>query len=222
LWLDNFPFIVHDVYIFYEGGAMSEKDPYLTRKTLIQRVRDQYDDRSWQEFADIYNRFIYSIIRKMNITSSDAEDILQKVLMKLWNVLPTLDPNEIRRFRSYLSTVTKNCVQDFMRQRKAQIEREHKAGTDATLSYLDSIRLPEIESIAEHEWEVFLTNMAFKNIQGKYSDESIDILKMFLAGKSIDEVADITGLEIKKVYNIRFRMKKRFADEIATLRKDLE
>jgi len=197
-------------------------DPFLTNKTLLQRVRDQYDDHSWEEFADVYQNFIYSLIREMNILPADIDDILQQVMMKLWKALPDLNPQEIRRFRSYLATVTKHCVLDFMKARKRQINREEKAGSDAALNYLEGIRIPEIEQIADREWETFLHHRAFMALEKKYSEQSVNILQLFLEGLDVEEVAEKSGVDKAQVYNIRFRMKKRFAAEIAYLRQNLQ
>ena len=121
------------------------KDPYKTRLTLIQRVKNQYNENAWEEFAAVYKNYIYAIIRRMNISEHDAEDIQQKVMMKLWKILPELKHEEIRRFRSYLSTITKNTVLDFVVAQKRKVAREDKAASDASLHYLDSINLPDVE-----------------------------------------------------------------------------
>jgi RNA polymerase sigma factor (sigma-70 family) len=194
-------------------------DIYKTRKTLLLRVKDQYNDDAWAEFSEVYQNYIYTIIRRMNIVRGDAEDIHQKVLVKLWEALPSLDLDQTERFRNFLSTVTRNCVMDFMRQRKRQLAREAKS--DAVHDYLDDIRLPEIDEIVEREWELFITNRAYQKISEDYSEQFVLILKMFIEGKDMKEAEQITGLNTKQVYNIRFRMKKRFVEEVKALREEL-
>ena len=49
-------------------------DIYKTRKTLLIRVKDQYNDDAWSEFSEVYKRYIYAIIRRMNINAVDADD----------------------------------------------------------------------------------------------------------------------------------------------------
>ena len=34
-----------------------------TRFTLIERVKQQYDEKAWKEFAEIYKGYIYAVIR---------------------------------------------------------------------------------------------------------------------------------------------------------------
>ena len=67
------------------------EDQYKTRATLIQRVQNQHDEASWEEFVRVYRRYIYAIIRSMNISEADTEDILQQVLINLWKNLPKMD-----------------------------------------------------------------------------------------------------------------------------------
>jgi len=201
---------------------MENGDEYATRQTLIQRVRDQYDEHSWKEFLEVYNGFIYSIIRKMNINADDTKDIQQKVIIKLWDALPELDPKQIVRFRSYLSVVTKNNVIDFMRKRSRQMKYEDQAAEDSALSYWSSISLPEIEAIAEKEWQLLVTNKAYENIKLRYPLESVEILDHALKGETVEGTVEKMGLPLKHVYNMRSRMKKRFAKEIKLLRKELE
>ena len=197
-------------------------DPYATRKTLIMRLQNRYDDSAWEEFAKAYSRYIYDIIRRMGISLHDAEDLVQKIMMRLWNRLPEMDTNELRRFRSYLSTITKNMVLNFIRDYKLKSERENQAATDEAAAYLNSINVADIYIIAEREWKTQLTNMAIEKLEKKYSGDAMTILDYTLQGFSIDDIITKTALSHKQVYNLRTRMKERFTLQINQLRADLE
>ena len=199
-----------------------EEDQYQTRATLIQRVQNQHDEKSWEEFVRVYRRYIYAIIRSMNISEHDTEDILQQVLINLWNSMPKMDYNKINRFRSWLSTVTKNCVTDFIRKRTREAARLEKAGQDDTLIYLKSIRLPEIDDIAEREWEIHLTNMALDNIEPLFSGKAVAAFRLTLLGKSVEEIAVELDLKDNSVYRLKNRVKERLIQEIRHLRDELE
>jgi RNA polymerase sigma-70 factor (ECF subfamily) len=201
---------------------LAEDDQYQTRATLIQRVQNQQDEQSWEEFVRVYRRYIYAIIRSMNISEHDTEDILQQVLINLWNNLPKMDYGKINRFRSWLSTVTKNCVTDFIRKRIREANRLEKASKDDTLTYLKSIRLPEIDNIAEREWEIHLTNMALENIGPLFSGKAVDAFRLTLEGKSVEEIANQLDLKENSVYRLKNRVKERLIQEIRHLRDELE
>jgi RNA polymerase sigma-70 factor (ECF subfamily) len=198
------------------------EDQYQTRATLIRRVQNQHDDESWEEFVRVYRRYIYAIIRSMNISEHDTEDILQQVLINLWNSLPKMDYDKIKRFRSWLSTVTKNCVTDFIRKRTRDANRLKKAGKDETLVYLKSIRLPEIDAIAEREWEIHLTNLALENIESLFSGKAVAAFRLTLKGRSVEEIAKELDLKENSVYRLKNRVKDRLIQEIMHLREELE
>ena len=198
------------------------EDQYQTRATLIRRVQNQHDDESWEEFVRVYRRYIYAIIRSMNISEHDTEDILQQVLINLWNSLPKMDYDKIKRFRSWLSTVTKNCVTDFIRKRTRDANRLKKAGKDETLVYLKAIRLPEIDAIAEREWEIHLTNLALENIESLFSGKAVAAFRLTLKGRSVEEIAKELDLKENSVYRLKNRVKDRLIQEIMHLREELE
>jgi len=201
---------------------LAAEDQYQTRATLIQRVQNQQDEQSWEEFVRVYRRYIYAIIRSMNISEHDTEDILQQVLINLWNSLPKMDYDKINRFRSWLSTVTKNCVTDFIRKRMRDANRLEKASKDDTLTYLKAIRLPEIDDIAEREWEIHLTNLALENIESLFSGKAVEAFRLTLQGKCVEEIAEELDLKENSVYRLKNRVKERLIQEIRHLRTELE
>ncbi len=200
----------------------SKTDQYATRKTLIARVQDQQNERAWEEFIEIYRRYVYAVIRNMNISEADAQDIHQKIMLKLWEHLPKLDIEKITSFRGYLSTITKNEVLQFIRSSKRRVAREEKAAGDSTLSYLNNIRLPDIDKIADQEWRIHLTNLALKNIEHLFSENAIQVFRLSITGLSTDQVSEKTGLSISTVNTLKSRVKTRFNTELEFLKDDLE
>ena len=51
----------------------------------------------------------------MGLSPEDSEDLRQAVLLKLWKKLPDFEYDDSRRFRSWLATVTRNTVVDYVR-----------------------------------------------------------------------------------------------------------
>ena len=142
-------------------------------------------------------------------------------MLSLWKRLPELDVEKLR-FRNYLSTVTKNTVLNFIRSRKRRIEREEKALADTTLTYLDSIRLPDIEEIAEKEWRIHLTHLALENIEPLFSKNAINVFKLSLKGLTAQQIADQEEITLSTVNTLKSRVKARFKSELDQLRHELE
>ncbi len=204
------------------GSDNDVPDPYATRPSLIQRLKDQHNEEAWKEFARVYSNFIYAVIRNMNISATDTEEIHQQVMVKVWAQLPKMDTEQIRRFRSYLATMTKNEVLHFIRDRKRRIAREEKAANDASLNYLNNIRLPDVEHIAASEWRIHLTNLALDNIESLFSKKAIEIFRLSINGVDPEKIAEQTGSTLSTVNTLKSRVKARFTAELNQLKTELE
>ena len=96
-----------------------------TRQTLIQKICNQYDDDAWNDFVSLYKGYIYIVIRKMNIPHDQVADLLQEILLKLWNKLPEFkyEPNKAK-FRTWLNRITKNHVLNYLRDESSRLTKQ--------------------------------------------------------------------------------------------------
>ena len=193
-----------------------------TRATLIERVKQRYDEDAWREFAEIYKGYLYSVIRNLRMSEHDTQEVHQKVMVKLWEKLPELDTSQIRRFRSYLAGVAKNEVKQFIRSRERRLTREQHSLEANESDYLNSIRLPEIERIAEEEWKVHLTNLAFRKIEGDFSKKAIEVFRLSIEGLDADTISERVGIGRPSVATLKARVKARFFMEIERLKQELD
>ena len=189
----------------------------------MDRIRDPQDSEAWKDFIELYKNYIYFIIRSMNIKPQDADDILQQVSLKLWKNLPDhLHDPQKGKFRAWVSTVTKNTVLSFIKKQETRAEKLDQARQKDAMSYLEGIKLPEIERIAQNEWEVFITNTALENLDDRFTPQAIQAFKMHMDGKSPDESARILNVSRDSVYKYISRVKVRFIEEISYLREEMD
>ncbi len=203
-------------------SATDDLDNSYTRATLIERVKRKYDEEAWKEFADIYKRYLYAVIRNLGMSEHDTQEVHQKVMVTLWEKLPSLDTGEIRRFRSYLAGIAKNEVRQLIRSRERRQSRDMRSLETSDTDYLQSIRLPEIEAIAEEEWKVHLTNLAFQNIENEFSKKAIQVFRLSIEGANPDEIANRVGIGRPSVATLKARVKARFFMEIERLKEELD
>jgi RNA polymerase sigma-70 factor (ECF subfamily) len=195
-------------------------DTYNTRQTLIQRVKNQHDEPSWEEFAGIYRGYIYTVIRNMGIAESDRDELVQQTLIKLWKKLPDIDCGHSGKFRSWLSTLTKNCVIDFIRKRKRETALQEKAGQEE-LEHMSTV-LPDIDKISESAWKQHLATLALDNIEPHFSGKAVKVFRLSLQGMEVAQIAGELGIQEASVYRLKTRVKARLIEEIQRLRTDLE
>lgn len=195
-------------------------EPHKTRKTLIQRVVEDHDEQSWNELVGIYRPYIYAILIDMKIPRQDAEEILQQVLIRLWKYFESYSPE--KRFRHWLSRITRNCARDHFRDTMQRAERLEEVAQDVRLSYLKPIRQADVDRIAEREWELHLAGLALSRIKDQFSGRAIKVFVMSLQGVPVQEIARQLELKENSVYRLKNRVKKQLIMEIKVLREELE
>ena len=140
-------------------------------------------------------------------------------MFKIWNKLPEFNyaPDKAK-FRTWLSTVIKNKVLNYLESSKSHANKIDKASQQPVNSNTPN----DIESIMQKEWQNYITNMAMERIKGSFPGQAIRVFELTLEGKSVDAIA--TELDIKEntVYRSKNRVKAKLINEIANLRLELE
>ena len=197
-------------------------DNLNTRQTLLKKIKDRHDDASWEDFVYYYRNYIYMVIRGMNINHHDAEEIVQMVLLKVWEKLPEFDYDSQKgKFRNWLCTVTVNTVKNFLRKRKSSLERIEKIKRKEVENYLNRVTVPDVEALARKEWETFIANMAWKNISEKMADNQKQAFLMMADGKPVSEIAEKLGITESSVYVYKKRVQDKLCREINHLEDEL-
>jgi RNA polymerase sigma-70 factor (ECF subfamily) len=98
-----------------------------TRLSLLARVRNLGDRRSWGEFDAIYRPLIFGYLRSMGLKEHDATDRTQEVFTRLMKILRKFQLDRRRaRFRTYLWKLTYNTLVDEARRRKVRDRAEEE------------------------------------------------------------------------------------------------
>jgi RNA polymerase sigma factor (sigma-70 family) len=197
------------------------KDDYSTSYTLLNRACADNDAMAWEELISFYKQYIYVIIRSMNITKSDAEDVQQQVLVQLWKYLPSFDKDrEGTKFRYWLSRVTRNQTINFIRKQKSYETKLNKA---KNFNELEMDASPaDIEAQEKKEWELFISNKAMDNIRTHFSDKAIEAFNLARKGMSPSDISQKIEVSTDSVYKYISRIKLKLIEEIKYLRQSLD
>jgi RNA polymerase sigma-70 factor (ECF subfamily) len=100
---------------------------YDTRISLLEKVCNLRDGRSWGEFHAIYRPLIFGYLRGLRIKEHDASDLTQEVFCRLMLSLPNFKLNRQKgRFRTYLWRLTYNTLVDRARRKKVRDRAEEE------------------------------------------------------------------------------------------------
>lgn len=194
-------------------------EDFQTRQTLLERIRTRHDEESWEDFVHYYRHYIYIICRRMNLPHHDSEEVVQQVLVKLWEKLPEFKYDTTRRFRGWLCTVTGNAVKDFMRKQKS-VRKTHESATDEKCP-LQKTSLPDIEEIAEKEWQNYVASLALEKVKKNFSKQVFDIFLALNEGRSRIDVAEEHKLPPNTISVYKKRVVSAMCSEIRRLEEEL-
>ena len=192
-------------------------DIHSTRMTLIQRVKNRLDDKSWEEFARWYEPYIKAIAYKSGVPLPHIDDLCQDILLRVWKSIENFEYNpEKCKFRSWLTTVSRNQIYTFF-------SREKKKQNDVEVN--EEILGPEeaeLNEIIEKEWQAYIVTLALKKVRENFSGNVVDIYLAFQDGLTIDLVAKKYDVSESSVYVYNKRVKAAVTREIVLLVNDLE
>ncbi len=196
---------------------MSENLP--TRQTLLERLKKLKDNHSWGDFVLYYKGYIFAVIHGMGLNNLDAEDLSQKVLLKLWKNLPEYEyrPGNCK-FRTWLCTVIRSEVYSWYRSQQSQKKKLENFQINLTD---EEGCLPEIEKIAQQEWKEHIGKLAWDNVKKAFSQNVIDAFLMYSEGKSTKEIAEVLQMEENTVNVYKKRVREKLCKEINLLDDDL-
>lgn len=196
-------------------------DKMYTRVSLIGKAKDPNDQSAWADFIAYYRKYIYNMVRRMGLQHHDADEVVQIALVKIWNAMPEFEYKPSRgRFRSWLCRIAGNTAKNFIRNRGPVPVSLSSVDFDTEDTLYCSVR-PEVEELAEKEWEKYLPELALKNISRTFDRRTIQVFTLFTQGVSAPEIALKLGLAESSVYVYKQRVKARLTEEIARLTNEL-
>ena len=197
-------------------------DFFNTRVTLISKLRQKYDEESWQRFIDQYERYIYAVIAQTNIKQNDRADLVQNVLLALWQRLPDFnyDPEKCK-FRTWMKAIIRNCVANYYQKKK---RHDNDKTRHEKQMLVDDIKLdiePDIERIADEEWKLYISNLAWNKIEAEFKGKVAECFMMFMDGVEVESICQKLDIKKNTAYVFRLRVQKRLRQEILLLEEEL-
>ena len=199
-------------------------DPSIqTRWSLIGRLKDWGDQRSWQEFFDAYWKLIYAVALKAGLSDAEAQEVVQETVISVAKKMPEFkcDP-AAGSFKSWLLTLTRWRIGDQFRKRRTlgqspgcsrEAEANDPSGMPndpARTSTIERIPDPdglELEAIWNEEWEKNLLEAVTERVKrqvdpAQYQVFDFHVLKQW----PVKKVATKRGVSLSQVYFAKYKV----------------
>jgi RNA polymerase sigma-70 factor (ECF subfamily) len=195
-----------------------------TRKSLLSRLKHWDDQKSWQDFYDIYSRLIYGAAIKTGLTEAEAEDVVQDTVIGVAKAIQGFkyDPEKCA-FKTWLHTITRRQVANQFRKRQGKGRLlEPLPSADADDSTAEEIPDPASQALDEtweREWERNLLEAAAERVKRRVSPAHYQIFEYHvLQGHGANETAKALGISAARVYLVKHRIARQVREEVAYLR----
>ncbi len=198
-----------------------------TRASLLGRLKNWDDSRSWQEFTETYSRLIRAVAMKAGLSESEAKDVEQETLLCVAKTIHEFESNPERgSFKGWLLNLTRWRIADQFR-RRAPAGATPSSTNDATTTRTPTIeRVPGEEDLDvawEAEWKRNLLEVALGRIGRKVKPKHLQIFDLYARRQwAAGDVARELGVTRVMVYLVHHRITKLLKQEVEQLSKALE
>ncbi|MCM8530294.1 MAG: sigma-70 family RNA polymerase sigma factor [Lentisphaeraceae bacterium] len=193
----------------------------MTRLTLLQKLKDECDDKAWEEFISLYKGFVYVVARKMGFSDADCLDVSQQVFLKVWqNVNKFEHGGRNGQFRKWLTTITRNTALNLVDKKKSHANKIESYENAVVNVGAEKMSQPEIDSLAQTEWKLYLANLAWSNIKDTVSKLMQDIFEFNLQGLTREQIAEKLEITVNTVSVYKLRVMNRYKKEFDRLQRN--
>lgn len=182
-----------------------------TGPTVLNVVARPGDNEAWERLVLRYGPLIQSWCRRWHLQPADAEEVIQKVLLKLFRHIAHFERQRNGSFRAYLKTVARHAVCDVLKDKKSmgQTLADDRTACDEFLENLD------------REFDNEFLEEAMERVKTRVEDKTWQAFWLCahedLAGQ---EVAQRLRISRAAVYMAKSRVAKMLQEEMARLEKE--
>jgi RNA polymerase sigma-70 factor (ECF subfamily) len=195
-----------------------------TRRSLIMRLGDWKDQRSWDEFYRTYWRLIYSVALKAGLREDEAWDVVQETILTIAkrSLKGSYDP-ERGSFKMWLWNVARWRINDQFRLRGKTPLPATDTG-EGTPAREPVENVPDTSSnnfteLWEREWQQNVMKGALERVKMRVSPRQFQIFDYnVLQGMNATEVRRRLGVSMAQVYLAKHRVGAILKKEIAYIR----
>jgi RNA polymerase sigma-70 factor, ECF subfamily len=178
-----------------------------TSATLLERLNDRSDSLAWRRLVDLYSPLISGWLRRHGVSTEDAEDLTQEVLEVVFREVSRFRHNgRVGAFRTWLRTITINCLRQSLRSRRVQAQA---TGSSDIARMLDQLEDPasDLSHRWDHEHDEFVLQRLMKLIEPDFRPATWRAFRrQVIDGASAETVAAELSLTVNAVLIAKSRV----------------
>src|SRR5262249_1836678 len=97
---------------------MNDDEFIPTRKSLLSRLKQWDDQKSWQEFFNTYSHLLYRVAVKAGLSDAEAQDVVQETIIVVARKIPDFKYDAaLGSFKSWLLLITRRRIEKQLKKR---------------------------------------------------------------------------------------------------------
>jgi RNA polymerase sigma-70 factor (ECF subfamily) len=172
---------------------------------MIARLARVEDREAWEQFAQVYQPFLYRYARRRGLSDDQAQDTVQRIMMSVMGAVADWRPVAGGpKFRVWLYTIARNHVIKYWRS--SQRNQISSGGTTA-MQILNQVPQREGETDEQAEYRHQMVLFAASRIRKQIEPQTWSAFwKTAVEGIDCQQVAAELGMSISSVYAARSRV----------------
>ena len=189
-----------------------------TSLSLLERLRHSPENEGWNRLADLYTPLIRAWLRRYDVQDSDANDLVQEVLLAVSKDLGKFEHRgQPGAFRGWLKAILINRLRKFWRARDRRPQARGDSDIDARLAQLDD-PASEMSRIWDREHDQFVLRQMMALAEPHFEPTTWKAFcRVALDGARPDDVAKEMGISLNAVCLAKSRVIRRLRQEAAGL-----
>jgi RNA polymerase sigma factor (sigma-70 family) len=191
-----------------------------TSMTLLERLQSRpCDAQAWNLFSERYGPRIRSWCLTWGLQDSDAEDVGQDVLVKLFAAMSKFQYDPARSFRAWLKTVTQHALSDFVASRHKD-PNQTAAPIDMIAESVEA--KTDLEQRLEDAFDAEVLELAMHRVKKRVKAATWDAFQLTaVEGLSGATAAAQLQIPVAHVFVAKNRVQKMLQEEARKLRKNM-
>lgn len=189
-----------------------------TSLSLLARTQGTESREAWQRLVELYSPLLRAWLLKLDVESTDADDLTQEVLLTVSRELSTFEhPGHAGAFRSWLRTI---LVHRLLHFRRSQRSRPGARGGSTWAEQLDQLAddASDLSQLWNQEHDRHVMARLLEEIRTRVEERTWEAFRrQVLDGQRADQVAADLGMSLSSVYVARSRLLSALRREAAGL-----
>ena len=194
-----------------------------TRQSLLSRLKDLDDDRSWREFFHTYWKLIYATARRAGLSDAQAQDVVQETVISVCKHLPGFRYDPARgSFKNWMLGLTRWRILDRLRAGRSEdrlfARRNDTGGATDVIEAVPDTSLPGVDEVWDEEWERSLFQTAVQRVKATVSPKQYQIFDLHVIKQwPSKQVCEAMNVNAAQVYVAKHRITALIKKEVKAL-----